>query len=142
MPTISVPVPVTVCDCGHPPTQTAGIGTGYARDSHGKSMCYDCAAEAERREFRLAKFGDPPMFAYVHDYTLKNPGVSPLDSRKVEITSWPGSVLGRGYITARTHGGFGAPMHTVVATIEGRTWHGRYYPQAGDYVRLRLYKNQ
>ena len=141
--TISVSVPVVVCDCGHPPTPNSGIGTGYAQSSStGKTMCYDCASEAERQEYRDAKYGDPPLLAYVRDYTLRENGVSPLDERKVELITWPGGLLGKGFVTKRTSGGFGSVMHTVVATIEGRTWYGRYYPHAGDYTRLRLYKDQ
>ena len=142
MSTISVPVPITVCDCGHPPTPTAGIGTGYGRHSVTmRTMCYDCCTERDRQAFRNAKYGDPPIYAYVRDPSLKLPGVHPDDSRKIEIINWPGAVLGRGYITRATRG-LGGPRHQVVATIEGRNWHGRWYPRAGDYTGLRLYKEQ
>lgn len=142
MSTISVPVPVIVCDCGHPPTQTTGIGTGYARRvEDDKTLCYDCAAEEQRQEFRDAKFGDA-LVAYVNDYTLRENGVNPNDSRKIEITTWPGGVLGRGYLTPASHQPVGGRMHGAVVTIEGRTWHGRYYPHAQDCITLRLYKNQ
>lgn len=141
--TISVPVPPTVCDCGHPPTvlPAGSIGTGYGRALDGKTFCYECGAERMRQHFRDAKYGDEPIVAYVNDYMLSQPGVHPNDSRDIEIIDWPGSVMGKGYIT-RASFGVGGRRHYVVVKIEGRVWHGKYYPQAHELVRLRLYKDQ
>jgi hypothetical protein len=126
---------VTECDCGH--TVTAeGIGTGYATDPiTDRRICYDCAAQVDREYAKTMKPSDPPLFAYIR----KAP-VYPSDTR-IEITNWPGRKLGYGYMGPRQDV-LGGPMQSVSAIIEGREFHGRHYPDAGDYVRLRPYKNQ
>lgn len=130
-----------VCDCGHPPTPTSGIGTGYARKLDDSTMCYDCAGEAERQRFRDAVYGDQ-VYAYVKPMLdLSQPGTHPDDIRRIEIIDWPGHVLGSGYVGAPTWG-LGGKVQYAVVTIEGRRWHGRYYRNAGDYIGLRLYKEQ
>ena len=133
---------ITVCDCGHPPTATEGIGTGYARHAiTDATMCYDCAAEETRQEFRDAVYGDV-LYAYVvPDLDLSKPGTHPDDIRGISITTWPGAVLGRGRVTAPQYS-LGSWVQYATVTIEGRRWHGRYYRRAGDYIGLRLYKTQ
>jgi hypothetical protein len=132
---------ITVCDCGHPPTPTSGIGTGYARSADDRTSCYDCAAEETRQMFRDATYGDV-LYAYVSpDLDLSQPGTRADDIRGISITTWPGHVLGKGFLTVPTYV-VGGKVQYATVLIEGRHWHGRYYRNAGDYIGLRLYKNQ
>lgn len=133
---------ITTCDCGHPPTVTEGVGTGYARAADSdRTMCYDCAAEAQRQDFRDAVYGDV-LYAYVKpDLDLSQPGTHPDDIRGISITVWSGAVLGRGRV-GEPQWNLGSWVQFATVTIEGRQWHGRYYRRAGDYIGLRLYKEQ
>lgn len=120
-----------ICDCGHWSTPD-GLAAGYARgQDDDKTMCYQCAANVDLEYARTMTPADPPLFAYV----------KPLSGQVVAITTWPGLVIGRGYATPVTHG-LGGPRQYVVATIGERKFHGRHYPDAGDYVRLRPYKTK
>lgn len=114
------------CDCGHE-SEPADFAVGYARNQDGTTLCYECAAEVDRK--RVREGGD--LWAYV-----RRP-----DYRRVEIITWPGVQLGTGYCSAPTPM-LGGRCHFVVATIEGVRMHGRHYPNAGDYIHLRPYKNQ
>jgi hypothetical protein len=133
---------ITVCDCGHPPTPTEGIGTGYARAADSNAtMCYPCTDEAQRKDFREAEYGDV-LYAYVKpDLDLSKPGTHPDDIRGISITTWSGGVLGRGFVGEPQYQ-LGSWVQYATVKIEGRHWHGRYYRRAGDYIGLRLYKHQ
>lgn len=65
----------TCVDCKQEkPVQTDG-GTGYAKDSYGSHVCYDCCAERDRDHMRN------------HEKTVLY-----LDHDKREIVNWPGTL--------------------------------------------------
>lgn len=119
------PTPVML-DCGHMSTPS-GLASGYARKLDNTTLCYECAAELDRETVREG--GD--LWAYVRK----------LDYREIEIITWPGIVLGHGRIGAPTPM-LGGRCQFAVVTIEGVRMHGRHYPNAGDYIHLRPYKDQ
>lgn len=122
----------TVCDCGHPPSQRSGalatIGTGYARDDDGRTLCYDCAEVTERANFQAAETG-AQWFAYLAG-----------DGRTV--TTWTGALLATVRREWTTREGFGGATVRVWARDEwGRWWGGRGSGR-GVYIRLRLLKRE
>lgn len=127
----------TLLDCGHPPTPDAGSGTGYAVDNEGKRHCYQCAADMDREYARSMKPADPPLFAYLRPWPSSE-GFRNL----TKIITWPGIELGYGFETNPKQDSFGHLVQYVQATIGGRRFFGRHYPNSGDYVRLRPYKGQ
>ena len=126
--------------CGHAPTPDAGPGTGYATDSKGRKHCYQCVYAMDRSFAASMKPTDPPLFAYL------KPWPSPdgfRDSRnRIKIITWPGIELGHGFMTDPARDAFGHRVQYVTCTIDGREFHGRHYPDSGDYVRLRPRKGQ
>ena len=131
--------PVTECDCGHPPTATDGIGTGYARDPiTDRTLCYECAAQVDREYAKSMKVGDPALVVYIRPM----PKHFPSDTNRIEIITWPGVKLGYGFMGEPKPTARGGRVQYVSAVIEGREFYGRHYPEAGDYARLRPHKNQ
>lgn len=102
-----------ILDCGHPPTPTEGIGTGYARTPDDKMICYECADNMQR-----ADMADPnrrQITAYISS-----------DGKK--IITWSGGELAN--ITGhRTYqGGWKrSTMHMfwAIDPRTGRHWYGR-----------------
>ena len=96
-------------DCGHAPTKTEGMGTGYGRNVEGKTFCYDCSTEADKEIIRKREM----FYAYVST-----------DGKS--ITNWPGRKLMR--VTAHWTGeGFwGYKTHYFNAVAEdGSEWYGK-----------------
>jgi len=125
---------VTVCDCGHAPSPDK-FSSGYAVNSDtGKTLCYQCAAEVDREYAKTMAPTDPALFAYIR-------GVMPAAHSSVEVTivTWPGVQLGTGRIYRGDR--YNKQLH-VVATIDGRRFHGRSPAESGTYVRLRPYRDQ
>ena len=122
--------------CGHPPTATEGCGTGYAAmrgegegywsDSFGtqSTLCYECAAAADRETIRVAQPGDR-FYAYVSG-----------DGRT--ITTWDGMrLMGSVHVGALHH--WSREIHHISAWDDhGRQWSGTGAP--GMYASLRQTK--
>jgi hypothetical protein len=113
-------------DCGHLSTPD-GLAAGYASKTDDTRICYECAADEDRARVRDGQ----DLWAYVRL----------LDGRKVEIITWPGIVLGTGHLGTPTlmRGG---RCRFFSGTVAGVQMHGRHYPDAGQYIRLRPYKDQ
>ena len=128
----SAPLPrllAAVCDCGHPPTETTGIGTGYATDLAGRTMCYPCADSAQAAEVAASKPGDK-FCAYVSS-----------DGRTV--TTWTGGVLMRSVLFGAAHPWSRRSWHETrhymtAVDVDGRVWSG--VGAEGMYAVLRLTK--
>lgn len=112
----------TTLDCGHEPTPSAGIGTGYATTVDGKTSCYGCAEAQERTEFARAD----RYTAYVS-----------ADGR--HLTTWTGAILAR---VTRLHTSKRAHKTYVNATdiLTGTEWTGVGPLDNGTYVNLRRTK--
>ena len=117
-------------DCGHMSTPN-GFAAGWATKPDDTRICYECAANEDRARVRALD----DLFAYVQ-LRAKTCG-----SQRIAIITWPGIELGLGHMGPPRHV-LGGRVQFVEATIEGVHMHGRHYPDAGDYVRLRPYKSQ
>lgn len=106
-------------DCGHEPTPTMGIGTGYGQTPEGLRLCYDCCAERDREQ---ACKGEP-VTAY-----LSNPPIGETDQRLL-VTTWAGIRIGRvfSFSTWNESGAGRGKMYAVRVRIEGcdRVFYGR-----------------
>lgn len=103
-------------DCGHPPTDSPGLGTGYARTEEGKRICYACADDRQREEMRTAN----TVVAYVST-----------DGKRV--ITWSGGSLGT--ITAMWDGR-NHRRYVHVTDVHGAMWHGSGPQESGTYVTL------
>jgi hypothetical protein len=125
---------VTRCDCGHMATPD-GLATGYAVDTEtGKTVCYTCAAQRDIDYSATMQAGDPPLFAYI-----KGDLPEPQQRALVQITTWPGVVIGAGHVY---RGARSDNQMRVVARINGRTFWGRTPTRNGNYTRLRPYRKE
>lgn len=82
-----------VLDCGHPPSESPGPGTGVATNTvTGKTMCYGCATDQHRQQLLKLDEGDSYVvytkFAPPHGRTPFPPG------EEGAVTSWTGEELG------------------------------------------------
>lgn len=103
---------VTICDCGHPPSEHGAHTTGYGIDAQGKTSCYQCCADKERAS--MIATGRATLYLVRDEARDTNGGNgfplgSPVKAHK--ITDWPGKlafpVLGHVSVKRRG-GGFGA----------------------------------
>ncbi len=105
-----------IVDCGHTVVpKTGSVGTGKATDPKtGRTMCYPCAEENERRAIAEAD-------TYSVYLTSDRPNV---------VTTWTGAVLGT--VTSLTRGrkldskdGPYRMQSVTVRTPDGGNWYGR-----------------
>ena len=117
---------LTLLDCGHAPTVTDGIGTGYARDAEGKRYCYECADNNQRE----AMARETDIYAYVSG-----------DGKR--ITTWTGghlaNVTGSRMETRYTPTGGYYRRYYYWARENGRDWYG-IGEGPGMHVRIRRVK--
>lgn len=115
-------------DCGHVATPN-GVGTGYAVDREGRTLCYPCADAQQVAEVAEAQPG-ARFVAYV-------------STDGATVTTWPGGTLMRGVRFGAVHPwsrkGWDGPRHYLTAVDPaGRVWSGTGAP--GMYASLRLTK--
>lgn len=124
----------STCDCGHAPTKTDGIGTGYAIDAttH-ETRCYPCADDQIRA---IVAASTPGRGSAITLYVSS-------DGRT--ITTWTGGrVMGRVSWGARhswspsSRGGEGGRCYLTAVDNLGRVWSGVGEP--GMWTTLRLTK--
>lgn len=120
---MSTYAPPTVYDCGHAPTVTTGIGTGYARDAQtDATMCYACADSAQAADITRAMPGDRLTF-YV-------------SSNGAHITSWTGGILMRVAWRGALHHWSRERYYLRAVDASGRVWSGT--GAEGMWTTLRL----
>ncbi|MHA2094589.1 MAG: hypothetical protein ACW98F_08170 [Candidatus Hodarchaeales archaeon] len=77
---------------------------------------------------------DPPdrYFAYINEPEIGNMG---------EMTTWTGEKLGNALLWNTWQSNFGDTRVSIdVWGINGKKYHGFYYKSAGDYCRVKAYK--
>ena len=101
-------------DCGHEPTMNEGIGTGTARNSDGKTMCYGCAYIETMDQIVMAGISlrnDQADFRLPFLY---------MDSTGLTVTTWDGQFIGHVTHHGRYHNfaGSGSKRHYIDVRIE------------------------
>lgn len=112
-----------VCDCGHMESEHSSFTRGYATTRDGKTMCYDCCHEEDKRYLLSAE----KVFFYISS-----------DGKK--LTNWPGKVLGK-----VVHWGAFHPFSRERRYVRVRDVHGQYWYGTGDdgmWASLRKCKPQ
>jgi hypothetical protein len=107
------------CTCGKLYGAGHGIGTGYARDRDGRTLCYPCAEDAEARDFAAAQH----WTAYAD---------------KGAITTWTGRELAR-IVSERIrydHPSGHPVTHVRAVAPDGSRWWGRYLADWTQAVTL------
>ena len=107
------------CDCGHEPGEHSEHTTGYGKDNAGKTMCYACCAETDKKSMR--ETGKAVL------YLVKRADGSH------ELTNWPGSLcLYVLHMKVGSHNIAGT-RYDVWFIFGGRKWHGVQY---GDNTQI------
>jgi len=94
-----------ICDCGHTESEHSEFTRGYGIDKDGKTMCYTCCAESDKRAMR--KTGKYPLY-----FTGK------------EVTNWPGSLRLAVVSTRESRHNWGLKRIDFWFNFEGQPWHG------------------
>lgn len=81
----------TILDCGHAPSETTGLGTGYGVDSEGKKYCHDCCAARELTD--IAATGKATLYLSRHEVLATNCGNSRNAHCTHKVTDWPGKLV-------------------------------------------------
>lgn len=110
-------------ECGHTATKTTGLGTGYGRDASGARHCYDCCTKQDLARIEAGEV--------VTHYTNRD---------LTQVTNWPGHKLMRIVHVNDSR----AARKTYVRAVDnqGRLWWGVGPRDNGNYITLRLMKNQ
>lgn len=104
---------IEILDCGHPPTETEGPGTGYAVNGDTKKkICYNCAAEQDKEWMR--KHGKIMLY---FTYSMKGPAI---------VTNWPGTLKFEipHWKIKISHHNWAGIRYDFWFNFEGDTWHG------------------
>lgn len=130
--------------CGHPPTETSGIGTGYGKDDQGRTFCYECCAERDREQMRQE--GRITLYLTIDNDATDHNGTRLSSAREDrafgngrhypgshKVTNWPGTLsipatglkVGRHNIAGR--------RYDFWFRFEGSDWHGVQY---GDNTQI------
>lgn len=130
--------PGELLDCGHPPTPTTHVGTGYGVDNNtGKTRCYQCCADHERA--CMIRDGQDTLYLSHTPPDAANPCPHGCTNRAHwTVTDWPGLLRFRvDYLTRHTRAGFYGMTYPVyhVRFIgpDGAVWSGR---NAGNVSQL------
>jgi hypothetical protein len=122
---------ITMCDCGHPPTPTSGIGTGYATDNEDKTYCYACCAENDKEFMRK----EGRIYLYV----------SYKDKKPAQVINWPGTLridLKRHKYGKHSAFGVYTTRIDVWFEFEGEQWYGVAKGCSNDVCRCRKLKGE
>lgn len=111
-----------ILDCGHPESEHLDITTGYGTDANGKTYCYDCCAEADKKEMR--KTGRATLYLII---------VNNGTSNYAKVTNWPGSLVFDYLHYRKGHHNIAGTRYDVWFKFEGKTWHGVTF---GDMTQI------
>ncbi len=66
-----------------------------------------------------------------------------ISEERKEATTWTGQKLGNVHFGREYKDNFGGKRQPIdVYAVNGKKYHGTFYKSAGDYARIKLYKNQ
>lgn len=112
--------------CGHAPTPSTGVGTGYAQDAAGNRYCYACCADIDRDE--MTESGRAVLY-------LVHTTDGPETFGAYEVTNWPGSLRFKcaGGIRRGRHNRAGVRYDASFIGPDGYWWHATQY---GDNTQI------
>ena len=116
-------------DCGHAPTETPGVGSGYGTTPDGRHICYACCAKQDRETMR--ETGRITLYL--------------TEKRKTyELTNWPGTLRISPLFAFRksTGRGFGGsyPILTGRFLLDGDVWTFRHAGRNSQLAHCRRIK--
>lgn len=122
-----------VLDCGHPPTNDGPLSTGYGTDRAGKTFCYACCAENDKK----AMIEDGRACMYL---------VSNKDHRSnvvYNVTNWLGSLKFQVYHhRVGKHNIAGSRIDAWFKGPDGFVWHAKQYGTMSDICHCKRTKER
>ncbi len=101
-------------DCGHNAIPSGPSTTGYGTDKSGKTSCYECCAELDKKYMR--EHGRLTMY-----------------DCDDEVTNWPGSLKFKVVGRKTSYHNFARTRHDFWFVFEGMWWHGY---RCGDMTQI------
>jgi hypothetical protein len=118
----------TLCDCGHIATSD-GLGTGYAVDREGKTLCYECCGKQDREE--LLRDGKQTGYLSMKRRIYDGLGIIRYGQGRDALEdgtfgNWPGTftIPVKGTDAKRSINNFGAERIDFWFTFEGSRYWG------------------
>lgn len=118
---------VALLDCGHPPSAHGEIDTGYGTDDNGRTLCYACCAEGDRKRMRDT--------GRIILYLCRS------QDGTWTISNWPGSLRLPCGIREGRHN-IARTRTDVWFTFEGEDWHGVQYGEMTQLCHCRRIKSR
>jgi len=116
-------IETTVLECGHAESEHSEFTRGYGTDSAGNRHCYQCCADADKKQMR-----DTGKICL---YLTTKPDIGG-NYGNAELSNWPGSFK----LAGRYHKGrhnMARFRYDVWFNFEGQNWHGVQY---GDNTQI------
>jgi hypothetical protein len=112
-------------DCGHYPSPHSPITDGYGTDASGKTFCYACCAQNDKKDMR--ETGRAIL------YLTK-------DGTGYKVTNWPGSLVIRVKSFRTSRHNMGGTRVDFWFTFEGQNWHGYQIGQWNEIAHCKRIK--
>lgn len=117
-----------ICDCGHPESPHSSITRGYGIDEQGKTFCYACCADNDRKAMRETG----RICLYLTGDKI----------RGYKLTNWPGSfIIPLNHVAKGCHNIAGS-RYDFRFTFEGQLWAGVQYGENTQIAHCRKLKKQ
>lgn len=122
----------TILDCGHMPSEHSSITTGYGRDADGKTHCYACCADGDRK--RMIEDGKITLYLYDDEpLGTRAPGQH-TNRTTARVTNWPNSLsFPVRHLTKGRHNIAQVRYDVDFVGPDGFWWHGTQY---GDWTQI------
>jgi hypothetical protein len=122
-------------DCGHPVSEHESFTTGYGRDENGKTFCYACCAEGDKKYMR--EHGKIDLYL---TFKEDENGI-----KRARITNWPASLVissanGNCVTFRRGNHNIARTRCDVWFVFEGENWHGTQYGEWTEIVHCKRVK--
>lgn len=117
-------------DCGHEPSPHGACDTGYGIDAEGKTRCYACCAEGDKKWMR--ENGKAILYL-----TTENPDTP----NRGEVSNWPGSLRIKCFIRRGRHN-IARWRYDCWFKFEGQDWRGVSYGDNTQVCHCRRIKSK
>ena len=114
----------SLLDCGHPPSPHESFTTGYGTDSSGKTFCYACCAETDKRS--MIETGKATLYLTLDAVYVGH--------ARGKVSNWPSSLeFPVRYVHEGRHNIAGKRYDIWFDGPDGSNWHGVQY---GDNTQV------